>query len=118
MLSCPILLQDAGLLSEAVKAAPSAVSTVLVIVVVWAFLKHERARDRDFKEMLTAANEVNQEQRETATAALNANTERMAEAMGALGTNMEHLATGQARILEAQARVLEAVHSCAMRNQA
>lgn len=113
-----MILQDAGLLSEALKAAPSAVSTVLVIVVVWAFLRHERARDRDFREMLADSNQVNSDQRAQSIAALSENTRLMTEAMGSLGRNMENLARGQERVLETQASILEAVHSCRTRNQA
>lgn len=107
----PATVQDIGILSEVLKAAPSAVSTVLVIVVVWAFLKHERARDKDFAAMLTAANAVNKEQREQAIVALSETTKRLTDAMTSLGHNMERLSEGQTRILEA-------IHGCFQRERA
>lgn len=96
--------QDFGVLSEVLKVTPSAVSTILVIVVVWAFLKHERARDMDFREMLT-------EQRKEGLASLEALTERQVVVMEKVADNLDRLADGQTRILEA-------VHGCAVRHQA
>lgn len=94
----PAVAQDAGVISEVLKAAPSTVSTVLVIVVVWAFLKHERARDRDFREMLT-------EQRAEHIANLERTSERANETMQRVADNLSHLSEGQTR-------VLEAIHGC------
>jgi uncharacterized protein HemX len=90
------------------RLVPSVTSAVLVIIVVLAFLKHERFRDVRFQEMLNSSQEVNAQQRAESIQALKENSRTLTEAMAQIARELE-------RVVEGQTRIIEAVHACVRR---